>query len=83
MESVGIVRKMDQVGRIVLPISLRHIFNINKNDRLEIFVDGTSIFLRKYKPSCIFCDKPTVRVYMGKRLCNDCLESLGQDTVDA
>ena len=56
MKSTGIVRKVDELGRIVLPIELRRTLGIEEKDRIEIFVDGESIILRKYQPACIFCD---------------------------
>ena len=56
MKSTGIVRKVDELGRIVLPKELRQILNIDKKDPLEIFVDNTSIVLQKYEPACIFFD---------------------------
>ena len=60
MKSTGIVRKVDELGRIVLPIELRRTLGIEEKDRIEIFVDGESIILRKYQPACIFCDNATV-----------------------
>ena len=56
MKSTGIVRKVDELGRIVLPIELRRTLGIEEKDRIEIFVDGESIILRKYQQACIFCD---------------------------
>ncbi|MBQ9165395.1 MAG: AbrB/MazE/SpoVT family DNA-binding domain-containing protein [Oscillospiraceae bacterium] len=55
MKSTGIVRKVDELGRIVLPIELRRTLEISERDALEIYVDGASIILRKYQPSFIFC----------------------------
>ena len=55
MKSTGIVRKVDELGRIVLPIELRRTLNIDEKDSLEIYVDGASVILRKYEPSCVFC----------------------------
>ena len=55
MKSTGIVRKVDELGRIVLPIELRRTMNIDVKDALEIYVDGDQIVLKKYEPSCIFC----------------------------
>lgn len=56
MKSTGIVRKVDELGRIVLPIELRRTLDISEKDTLEIYVEGSAIVLRKYRPSCIFCD---------------------------
>ena len=57
MKSTGIVRKLDDLGRIVLPIELRRTLDIADKAPLEIFVEGDSIILRKYEPSCVFCGK--------------------------
>lgn len=53
MKSTGIVRKVDELGRIVLPIELRRTLNIAVKDSLEIYVDGPQIILKKYEPDCI------------------------------
>ena len=57
MQSIGIVRNLDELGRIVLPVELRRRMNINIKDPLEIFVDGDTIVLRKYQPKCVFAVK--------------------------
>lgn len=67
MKSTGIVRKVDELGRIVLPIELRRTLDIAEKDSLEIYVDNDSIILRKYQPACIFCDNARdVLVFKGK-----------------
>ncbi len=77
MKSTGIVRKVDELGRIVLPKELREIFKIDRKDPLEIYVDGDSIILRKYEPACIFCGSANEVVnYMDKRICRECIEKL-------
>ena len=77
MKSTGIVRKVDELGRIVLPIEMRRTLDIEEKDALEIYVEGSSVILKKYKPSCIFCDttKDTV-VFKGKNICPKCLKEL-------
>ena len=55
MKSTGIVRKVDELGRVVIPIELRRNLDIEVKDALEIFVDGEHIILKKYAPACIFC----------------------------
>ena len=55
MKSTGIVRKVDELGRVVIPVELRRMLGINIKDGLEIFVDRENIILRKYEPACIFC----------------------------
>lgn len=77
MKSTGIVRKVDELGRIVLPIELRRNLDIEEKDALEIYVEGTSVILRKYQPSCIFCDNADDVVnFKGKNICRQCLKEL-------
>ena len=77
MQSTGIVRRVDELGRIVLPIELRRTLDITERDSLEIYVDGSSIILKKYQPACIFCDDAKdVVSYKGKNICAKCLKEL-------
>ena len=77
MKSTGIVRKVDELGRIVLPIEMRRTLDIAEKDALEIYVEGASVILRKYKPSCIFCDtSKDVKLFRGKNVCPKCLKEL-------
>ena len=77
MKSTGIVRKVDEPGRIVLPIELRRTLDIEEKDSLEIYVDGSAIILRKYQPSCVFCDSADdVVSFKGKMICRNCLRSM-------
>lgn len=77
MKSTGIVRKVDELGRIVLPIELRRTLDIAEKDSLEIYVDGTSVVLKKYQPACIFCDDASAVVnYKGKNVCLTCIKAL-------
>ncbi len=79
MKSTGIVRKVDELGRIVLPIELRRTLDIAEKDALEIYVDESSIILKKYEPSCIFCgDSKDVFLFKGKNICPKCLEELNK-----
>jgi AbrB family transcriptional regulator, transcriptional pleiotropic regulator of transition state genes len=77
MKSTGIVRKVDELGRVVLPIELRRTLDIAEKDALEIYVDGATIILKKYEPACIFCgDAKDVNVYKGKNICPNCMKEL-------
>ena len=77
MKSTGVVRQLDTLGRIVLPIELRRTMDIGVKDMLEIFVEGDEIILKKYHPSCVFCsDTGEVVPYRGKLICKACLEGL-------
>ena len=77
VKATGIVRKVDDLGRIVLPIELRKTLDISDRDPLEIYVDQDSIILKKYTPACIFCggaDK--IKVFNDKNVCASCLNKL-------
>ena len=77
MKSTGIVRKVDELGRIVLPIEMRRTLDIEEKDALEIYVEGSYVILKKYKPSCIFCDTTKdIVVFKGKNICPKCLKEL-------
>jgi len=73
VKSTGIVRKVDELGRIVLPIELRRTLGIDEKDALEIYVDEEKIILRKYEPACVFCgNADNVQVFKGKNVCSVC-----------
>ena len=75
MKSTGIVRKVDELGRIVIPAELRRTLNIEIKDPLEIYVDGDQVILKKYEPCCIFCgDAKDIENYKGKNICKKCLQ---------
>ncbi|MBC7076186.1 MAG: AbrB/MazE/SpoVT family DNA-binding domain-containing protein [Syntrophomonadaceae bacterium] len=77
MKSTGVVRKVDELGRIVIPIELRRTMGIEEKDALEIYVDDEKIILKKYEPACIFCgNAEEVTNYKGKNLCKNCLTEL-------
>lgn len=77
MKSTGIVRKVDELGRVVIPIELRRNLDIEVKDALEIFVDGEQIVLKKYAPACIFCGQAKdVENFKGKNICPSCLAEL-------
>lgn len=77
MKSTGVVRKVDELGRIVLPAEIRQSLDIKIKDPLEFFVDGEQIILKKYQPGCIFCGgMEGVTSFGGKLLCADCIKKL-------
>lgn len=79
MKSTGIVRKVDELGRIVLPIEMRRTLDIAEKDTLEVYVEGDSIILRKYQVACVFCDSVRDLVnYKGRCVCQDCIATLGK-----
>ena len=77
MKSTGMVRKVDELGRIVLPAEIRQNMDINVRDALEIFTDEGRIILQKYEPPCIFCTNVEgITLYKNKRICAECLAAL-------
>jgi len=79
MKSTGIVRKVDELGRVVIPIELRNQFQIAEKDPIEIYVDGSSIVLKKYEKSCLFCGNSKKLVeYKGKLICSKCLKQISE-----
>ncbi len=78
MKSTGIVRSIDKLGRIVIPTELRRTLDIQDKDPLEIYVDDKCIILKKYQPSCIFCDgMDNLMNYRGYNVCVKCIQKLG------
>ena len=79
MKSTGVVRKIDELGRVVLPSELRRVFGIREGDELEISVNGEQIILQKRQDLCLFCgaESPAVE-YRERRVCNDCATEIGQ-----
>ena len=74
MKSTGIVRRVDELGRIVLPIELRRTLDIGERDALEISVEGDEIILKKHQNACVFCGSQKDLVSFGdKSICPDCL----------
>ncbi len=77
MKSTGVVRRVDELGRLVLPSELRRTFNIDDKDALEIYTEGDLIILKKYEPACIFCgDARDVLSFRGKNVCRNCAKEL-------
>ena len=77
MKATGIYRKLDELGRVVIPMELRKKYDIKEKDPLEIFTDGTSIILRKYEPNCIFCgSSKKLAKYRDKNICNKCAKDV-------
>ena len=77
MKSTGIVRKVDELGRIVLPIEMRRTLDIAERDALEIYVDGENIILKKHQPACIFCENTKdIIQFEGKNVCAGCINKL-------
>ena len=82
MKTTGIIRNVDNLGRIVLPVELRRSLNIDLRDPLEIYVEGDKIILKKYDPCCIFCGgNDNVFIYHEKNVCGKCIDELKEKTL--
>jgi transcriptional pleiotropic regulator of transition state genes len=75
MKATGIVRKVDELGRVVIPIELRRTYKINIGDPLEIYVDSDKILLKKFVPTCMFCGgvNDTLITFNEKVICKTCV----------
>ena len=79
MKSTGIIRRMDELGRVVIPIEIRNQFNIAEKDPMEIYVDGSSIVLKKFEPNCIFCgNTKNLLEYKDKLICEKCSKKISE-----
>jgi len=76
VKAIGIVRDVDQLGRVVIPSELRSTLGIGTNTPLEIFVDGDMIVMRKYYPGCVFCGERGAFMLAGKQVCKACAAKL-------
>lgn len=84
MKATGIIRRVDELGRVVIPIEIRNQFNIVEKDPIEIYVDGSSIVLKKFEPNCVFCDSQKNLIeYKGKLVCKKCSENLSNLNTDS
>lgn len=80
MKSTGIVRRVDELGRVVLPIELRNNLGINEKDPLEIYVDGSSIVLKKHQENCILCGNTKKLIEVnGKLVCATCAKKIEEE----
>ena len=81
MKSTGIVRRIDELGRVVLPVELRRTLNLEVRDPVEIFIGGDAIVLRKYDAGCLFRGSPRELLsYRGKQIWRSCLRQLREET---
>lgn len=79
MKSTGIIRKVDDLGRIVLPIELRRMLDIEERDELEIYMENDRIILQKYEPACIFCGSSRGLIsYHRKNVCKECVKKMAE-----
>ena len=81
MKSTGIVRRIDELGRVVLPVELRRTLELDVKDQVEIFTQDNAIVLRKYQPSCIFCGgAKNIEAFRGKLVCAECRRQLREES---
>jgi len=79
MKSTGIVRQVDGLGRVVIPMELRRTLGVSVKDAMEIYVEGEQIILKKYQPACMFCDNASdVVTFKGKHICHECLDLINK-----
>lgn len=77
MKSTGMLRKIDELGRIVLPIEIRRALDVNSNDLLEIYVEDATIMLKKQELSCVFCGSTkNLSEFREHQICEKCREEL-------
>jgi transcriptional pleiotropic regulator of transition state genes len=80
VKATGIVRKVDELGRVVLPIELRRTLSIAVKDPLEIFIDGEHVILKRYEPACTFCGSADDVIYFqGKNVCGECVTAIHEN----
>lgn len=81
MKATGIIRKVDEVGRLVIPKELRNVMDFKEGDPIEIFTDNETIVLKKYAPFCVFCgSSQSILNYSGKNICSECAKNIGNLT---
>jgi transcriptional pleiotropic regulator of transition state genes len=81
LKATGIVRRVDELGRLVLPVELRRTLGISNGAALEILTEGETVMLRRYTPLCVFCGSGGEMVnHHGKQVCVNCRSLLGSST---
>ena len=79
MKSTGIIRRVDELGRVVIPIEIRNQFNIIEKDPIGIYVEGGTIVLKKFEPNCIFCgNTKNLVAFNDKLICEECAKKIGK-----
>jgi transcriptional pleiotropic regulator of transition state genes len=83
MKSTGIIRRVDELGRVVIPIELRNKFGIAEKDPIEIYVEGSNIILKKHEPNCVFCGNGKNLIeYKDKLICDKCSKQISELKVE-
>lgn len=77
MKTTGIIRRVDDLGRIVIPVEIRRVLDIDEREPLEIFVEGSSVVMKRCRTGCVFCDSGRdVADFRGKWICARCRREL-------
>lgn len=77
MKATGIIRKVDELGRIVIPKEIRTTLEVEEGTPLEIYVEGEQVILKKYEPGCVFCGNAKYVVeFKGKKVCTNCIKDI-------
>ena len=81
MKTTGMVRGIDPLGRIVIPMELRRNLDIKEHDSIEIFTEGDTIILKKHRIGCVFCGKESQLTYKGVAICEKCATSVSSGSI--
>lgn len=81
MSKVTIIRRVDELGRIVIPIEFRKMMNMESGQDVEMTIQENALLLRRFSPGCVFCGGyDNIRIYEGKNVCADCRRKLAEET---
>lgn len=77
MKSSGITRRIDELGRVVIPVEMRRALDIGDREALEISVESDGIMLRRAHVGCVFCNSnKDMSLFHGKSVCSKCMQEL-------
>ena len=80
MKTTGMTRPVDQLGRVVIPKEIRNELNVAEGDRLEIWMDGDTVLMRKYEPHCVFCEETEDLIeFEGRLICKKCASKIAKE----
>lgn len=80
MRSIGTIKIVDELGRLIIPHELRKTMNIDIQDPIEVYIENNKIIIKKYIPSCVFCGENTHNInYMGRSICKNCLSEMREE----
>lgn len=77
MKDTGVVRKIDPLGRLVIPIEVRRELGLNENEPVEMYVENKRVIIEKYNPSCLICgETENVKKINEKSICDSCINKI-------